>query len=145
MTQQQIIELLSQVPLATIAKRIELSNNITILEPQIEEVEIFDKEALEQHLLKVYPGPFALKDVRIDTTHKCITWKFYSLKSVWRPKKDCGFVLFAGYYSETPDAVIKKYGKEEVCDGEYFIKEQYAQDCSMPLSDNIPGIKISWV
>lgn len=145
MTQQQIIELLSQVSLATIAKRIELSNNTTILEPQVSEVEIIDKEALEQHLLKEYPGPFALKDIRIDTAHKRITWKFYSLKPVWRPKKDCSFVLFAGYYSETPNATIKKYGREEVCDGEYFIKEQYAQDSSMALSDNIPGIKISWV
>ncbi len=145
MTQQQIIELLSQVSLETIAKRIELSHNTTILEPQIAEVELTDEKALEQYLLEQYPGPFALKDIKVDTSTKRIKWKFYSLKPVWRPKKDCSYVLFNGLYSETPNTVIKKYGREEVCDGEYFIKEEYAQDSSMELSDNIPGIRISWV
>lgn len=145
MNKEQIIMALAGISAEVLAERIALSRREDLLNPQIKDVKVVDEEAFKKWLLNHFPGPFVIKDWEFQPATKTLKWRFYSLKEVFRPKGHTCYVLFRKDYSEVAGGTITKYGETIVCDAPYFIKEEYAQDNSTSLTDDIPGIEIEWI
>jgi hypothetical protein len=121
----------------TLLKRMETILDSATLKRISEEVvvsaEITDLEKVKNTISQIWPG-LNIKDIRIDIRSQSVKFRLWG--ECWVPKKYSSFILFKDNYS---------LEKTEECDYHHVIKEEYADQYSLPLNLFNEGIKMEIV